>query len=644
MKTLFPKRKPKILKYTPSPYVRKMESVEFDVKSDYRKFAEFLRLSSDDLGRVKLPKKDELTKLNKETKPKPGKEDGGFGGLIGKLVSALPVIGTIAIPALKIGAIAALGLGAASFLGREPSTGGAGTALFPRRNPRGGRRGSGVRRRGSGVRGRNQRRGGGVRGRNQRRGGGTNNRSTRGSGVTSGGTTRPGTGTTARPARVAPSGSANQRLGRSSFQLEQARRAVSPVRPVAPPVSRFTKITDFLKAMPAKAKKKLAFKLGKKFLMPIIKRVPFIGPLIDFALNVFLFKVAPGKAAFKAIGSALGSAILGGLLSIIPFVGTAVGVVGGAFVGDALGEFLYDSIFSGKKAQATIDRKVGQRAVLGGKPVEWDGTEWISVESGEPQGSSEDSDKPDPDVIPATHPDTGSGYTVKGLLDYQGRPVVLSKAGATAFARMVRDSMGVVKGSDVHSSQRSKEKNDSLPNAAPNSNHLYGNAIDIHGESQQWIRANGAKYGWKINDYPGSHGGHFNYKSTGSPQTETDSSKTSAVQPVTPVMGNLPSDYGSSEAAVFAAERAYQEAKRMKAQMKDTEVSRLTPAAEAATSDNVVVISQAPSPSQGDQGSQFIPVPIGGGRSGGSSVASIDPNQLVNSMHESLLLTKLANA
>ena len=81
----------------------------------------------------------------------------------------------------------------------------------------------------------------------------------------------------------------------------------------------------------------------------------------------------------------------------------------------------------------------------------------------------------------------------------------------------------------------------------------------------------------------------------------------------------------------------------MKAQMKDTEVSRLTPAAEAATSDNVVVISQAPPP-QEQQGSQFMPIPIGGGRSGGSSVASIDPNQLVNSMHESLLLTKLANA
>ena len=137
MKTLFPKRKPKILKYTPSPYVRKMESVEFDVKSDYRKFAEFLRLSSDDLGRVKLPKKDELRKLNKETKPKPGKEDGGFGGLIGKLISSLPVIGAIAIPALKIGAIAALGLGVSSLFGTQPSTMGLGSSLFrPKQKPR----------------------------------------------------------------------------------------------------------------------------------------------------------------------------------------------------------------------------------------------------------------------------------------------------------------------------------------------------------------------------------------------------------------------------------------------------------------------------------------------------------------------------
>ena len=45
-----------------------------------------------------------------------------------------------------------------------------------------------------------------------------------------------------------------------------------------------------------KAKKKLAFRFGKKFLLPIIKRIPFIGPLIDFAINVFLFKEPPGKS------------------------------------------------------------------------------------------------------------------------------------------------------------------------------------------------------------------------------------------------------------------------------------------------------------------------------------------------------------
>ena len=619
MKTLFPKRKPKILKYTPSPYVRKMESVEFDVKSDYRKFAEFLRLSSDDLGKVKLPKKDELRKLNKETKPKPGKEDGGFGGLIGKLISALPVIGTIAIPALKIGAIAALGLGAASFLGREPSTMGLGSSFF---RPKG----RNIRSRNTNRRGRNTNRRGrntNVRGRNtNRRGTGTG--------------TRPGTGTNTRPARVAPQGSGNQRLGRSTFQLEQARRSVSPV--AQPPVrSSPPTIKQFLAKLSPKSLKKLAFNLGKKFVLPTLKKaitkIPIIGGLIDFLINYYIFKQPVQEAALRGAGSAIFSALgatigtIGGAGVLSPFLGTAGAVLGG-IAGDFAGGWLYSTFFKNKgnkELQEAFDKKNELQDLS---------SSW----------SSEDSDKPDPDVVPATHPDTGSGYTVKGLLDYQGRPVVLSKAGATAFARMVRDSMGVVKGSDVHSSQRSKEKNDSLPNAAPNSNHLYGNAIDIHGESQQWIRANGAKYGWKINDYRGSHGGHFNYKSTGSPPTETDSSKTSAVQPVTPVMGNLPADYASSEAAAFAAEKAYQEAKRMKAQMKDTEVSRLTPAAEAATSDNVVVISQAPAPSQGQQGSQFIPVPIGGGRSGGSSVASIDPNQLVNSMHESLLLTKLANA
>ena len=456
MKTLFPKRKPKILKYTPSPYVRKMESVEFDVKSDYRKFAEFLRLSSDDLGRVKLPKKDELRKLNKETKPKPGKEDGGFGGLIGKLISSLPVISAIAIPALKIGAIIGLGFGVSSLFGTQPSTMGLGSSLF---RPKGrNNRGRNVNRRGRNTnrRGRNTN----VRGRNTNRRGRNTNRRGTGTG------TRPGSGTTTRPARVAPQGSGNQRLGRSTFQLEQARRAVSPV--AQPPVrSSPPTIKQFLSKLSPKSLKKLAFSLGKKFVLPTLKKavtkIPIIGGLMDFLINYYIFKQPVQEAALRGAGSAIFSALgatvgtIGGAGILSPLLGTAGAFLGG-IAGDFAGGWLYSTFFKNK------GNKQLQEA--------FDEENEFQDSSTKTSSSSEDSDKPDPDVVPATHPDTGSGYTVKGLLDYQGRPVVLSKAGATAFARMVRDSMGVVKGSDVHSSQRSKEKNDK-EGGATNSHHLY---------------------------------------------------------------------------------------------------------------------------------------------------------------------------
>jgi hypothetical protein len=133
-----------------------------------------------------------------------------------------------------------------------------------------------------------------------------------------------------------------------------------------------------------------------------------------------------------------------------------------------------------------------------------------------------------PEIIPVSHPDTGSGYTVKGLTDSQGRPAVFSRGGAAAFARMMKDSKGVVKGSDIASSKRSRAKNNSLPGAAKNSNHLKGNALDIHGASQTWMRAHGAKYGWIIHDYPGSHGGHFNFRGGGSADMPADSQIASA--------------------------------------------------------------------------------------------------------------------
>jgi len=122
-----------------------------------------------------------------------------------------------------------------------------------------------------------------------------------------------------------------------------------------------------------------------------------------------------------------------------------------------------------------------------------------------------------------SHPDTGSGYTIAGLKDEQRRPAVFSQKAAAAFGRMMLDSKGVVKGSDIASSQRSRKKNADVDGAS-NSNHLYGNALDIHGSSQTWMRANGKKYGWIVNDYKGSHGGHFDFKGyeEGGPVNKTD--------------------------------------------------------------------------------------------------------------------------
>jgi len=123
-------------------------------------------------------------------------------------------------------------------------------------------------------------------------------------------------------------------------------------------------------------------------------------------------------------------------------------------------------------------------------------------------------------VTSVSHPNTGSGYGLDGVTDYKGRPGVFSKGAAEAFAKMITDSSGQVKGSDIASSQRSKSYNAHVGGVS-NSNHLFGNALDIHGTSQTWMRANGQKYGWIVNDYPGSHGGHFNYKGAGASQMNT---------------------------------------------------------------------------------------------------------------------------
>ena len=56
---------------------------------------------------------------------------------------------------------------------------------------------------------------------------------------------------------------------------------------------------------------------------------------------------------------------------------------------------------------------------------------------------------------------------------------------------------------------------------------MNGTALDIHGTSNAWIRKNGQKYGWMINDYPGSHGGHFIFGGGGAGNVQSSISASS---------------------------------------------------------------------------------------------------------------------
>ena len=100
---------------------------------------------------------------------------------------------------------------------------------------------------------------------------------------------------------------------------------------------------------------------AKKIISPIVKKIPFIGALIDFALNYFIFKEPLGRSAFMAIGAGLGAWIGGALGTLIPvpFVGTAIGSFLGGVGGDKLGGFIYDGVFrnkENKKDASTLEK------------------------------------------------------------------------------------------------------------------------------------------------------------------------------------------------------------------------------------------------------------------------------------------------
>ena len=98
-----------------------------------------------------------------------------------------------------------------------------------------------------------------------------------------------------------------------------------------------------------KSGSKVGLKVLKNFISPIVKRIPIIGGLIDFALNFFVFKEPLGRSAFAAIGATIFGALGATAGSIIPVVGNFVGGALGGLAGDIAGKWLYDTFFDGKK-------------------------------------------------------------------------------------------------------------------------------------------------------------------------------------------------------------------------------------------------------------------------------------------------------
>ena len=613
MRTLFKQNPKEKKKYKPRPLTRQVGAMDLDRRGELAQFGKWLEFAGKD--KSKFPDKEELDKINEDAKNSKSKAL-GILGILAAIPLITPMLGNLGnlgldkinLEGLKIPGLPGSSDPSSSDPGTSDPSSGASSSI-----PRGlGAMGSATAKKLFGkptkpvVKP-------------------TSPAPRRRPGVTTSGGGRPGRPDIRNPLRQRPGvttgrggpDAAQRRYNRRYGNAAGARRfgIQAPQNPLRQR-PRVTQGVGGQKGLDKLVKRLFSSKLGLKsvgkFLRPIIKRIPFVGFLIDFALNVFVFKENLGKAAFKAIGAGLGTWIGGGLGTLIPvpFVGNAIGAFLGAQGGDMLGGWIYDQIFGGSQASTKTTAPSDESAddILESVNPQ----QSTSPSPTLPQERTTTENREKDNIVSATHQETGSGYTVKGLLDYKGRPAIFSKAAAGAFARMMKDSNGAVKGSDIHSSQRSKAFNDSLPGAAPNSNHLYGNAVDIHGTSQAWMRKNGRKYGWVINDYPGSHGGHFNYKGGGSPPSEVDVPQEQRVSSTTPVTTGV---------------------------RKDMQLAMLSPEAEALNSGVTIIREQAPIQQQPQPGGGMVPIPV---PTGGQEGSIIITGPTLDSMYDTQILLRTA--
>ena len=141
-----------------------------------------------------------------------------------------------------------------------------------------------------------------------------------------------------------------------------------------------------------------------------------------------------------------------------------------------------------------------------------------------------------------------------GEVDYKGRKVLLSPAAAAAWEQMMAAGMPY-NPSEIANVYRDATEYQRLINAgygaAHNSAHNFGEAADIHGAMNSWIRRHGSQYGWMANDYTGSHGGHFEFmgasgtrSATGEVEAALESSTKGFVEQATGMLSGVQDAFG----------------------------------------------------------------------------------------------------
>jgi len=102
-----------------------------------------------------------------------------------------------------------------------------------------------------------------------------------------------------------------------------------------------------------------------------------------------------------------------------------------------------------------------------------------------------------------------------GLKDYKGRPMRMAPAAAEQWKAMIKAGMPF-NSADVANVYRDEAEYTRLRKEGYNPSsggfHNFGLAIDVHGATGEWLRKNGARFGWFPHDYEGTHGGHYEFR------------------------------------------------------------------------------------------------------------------------------------